>query len=125
MLAALLTAYLIFSGGNGFAAKMFGKDTQTLVRQVVSEQARADAAVRTLKQGQKDFEAGAKQFEEIAKAFSRADEAQAAGLDALTPFMQRATEQRRILQQKSLDRMFELRRTLTQEEWRKVFESLK
>ena len=51
MLAGLLAAYLIFSGGGGFAAKMFGKDTQALVRDVVPDQSRAAAAVQTLKQG--------------------------------------------------------------------------
>ena len=32
MLVALLAGFLIFSGGDGFAAKLFNKDTQTLVR---------------------------------------------------------------------------------------------
>ena len=125
MLAALLAGYLIFSGGGGFAAKLFGKDTQATVREVVSDPARAAAATETLKQGQKDLEAIGKEFEKIAKAFSKADEAQSAGLDELTPFMQQASEQRRVTQKKSLDRLFELRQTLTKEEWSKVFATLK
>jgi hypothetical protein len=125
MLAALLTAYLVFSGNGGFAAKMFGKDTQALVRAVVSDPARAAAAVQTLKQGDKELKAIAKQFEKIAKGFTKADEAQSAGLDELTPFMQQASEQRRVTRKKSLDRLFELRQTLTKEEWSKVFATLK
>ena len=86
MLAGLLAAYLIFSGGGGFAAKMFGKDTQALVRDVVPDHARAAAAVQTLKQGEKEMEAAGKRFEKIAKQFTDADEAQSAGLDPIGLF---------------------------------------
>jgi hypothetical protein len=125
MLAALLAGLLIFSGGNGFAAKMFNKDTQALVREVVSDPARADAAVRILKQGQKELEEIGKQLEKIVKGFSKADEAQSAGLDQLTPFMLQASEQRRIEQGKTFDRLFELRKTLTPEEWSTLLENVK
>jgi hypothetical protein len=125
MLVALLAGFLIFSGGNGFAAKMFGKDNQAQVRQVVSDPARAEAAVRILKQGEKDLEAIGKQLEKIAKGFSKTDEDKSAGLDRLTPFMQQASAQRRVEQGKTLDRLFELRKTLTQEEWSALLEKLK
>jgi hypothetical protein len=125
MLAALLAGFLIFSGGNGFAAKLFGKDTQALVREVVSDPARADAAARTLKQGQKDFEDVGKQFEEIVKRFSKTDEDQSAGLDQLTPFLEQASEQRRIAQKQAVDRLFELRKSLTPEEWSSLLDKLK
>jgi Sec-independent protein translocase protein TatA len=125
MIWALL-GVLLFAGGagGGFGEKMFGKDNQKLVREVVSDPVREDAAVLVLKQGDKDLKVIAKELGKIAKAFRKADEAQTAGLDVLTPFEQQATEQRRISQQKSLDRIFELRRTLTEEEWGKVFAKL-
>jgi hypothetical protein len=125
MLAALLVGFLVFSGGNGFAAKMFGKDTRALVRQVVSDPARADEAARTLELGQQDLEAIGKRFEKIVKEFSATDEDQAAGFDELLPYMQLASEQRRNVQRVSLDRMFDLREILTEEEWNAVFAKLK
>lgn len=125
MLAALLTAYLVFSGGGGFAGKMFGKDTQALVREVVSDPARAAVAVETLKRGNKELKAIGKQFEDIAKAFSKADEDPSAGLEELTAAMARASEQRRVTQEVCLDRVFELRQALTEEEWGKVLATLK
>ena len=125
MLAALLVGFLVFSGGNGFAAKMFGKDTRALVRQVVSDPVRADEAAQTLELGQQDLEAIGKQFEKIVKGFSKTDEAQSAGLDELMPFMQQASEQRRNVQRVSLDRMFDLREILTVDEWNVLFAKLK
>jgi hypothetical protein len=123
MLAALLMGILFFSGG-GFTAKIFGKDTQAVVREVVSDPARAEVAMQTLKHGNKDLKPITKQLDKIARDFSKADEAQSAGLDVLTPFLQQASEQRRIAQSKSLDRVFELRKTLTEEEWNAIFAKL-
>lgn len=125
MLAALLVGFLVFSGGNGFAAKMFGKDTRALVRQVVSDPERGDAAARTLEVGQQDLEAIGKQFEKIVKEFSATDEDQSAGLDELLPYLQLASEQRRNVQRVSLDRMFDLREILTEDEWNILFAKLK
>jgi hypothetical protein len=125
MLAGLLAAYLIFSGGGGFAAKMFGKDTQALVRDVVPDHARAAAAVQTLKRGEKEMEAAGKRFEKIAKQFTDADEAQTAGLAALEPLMRQAWDERKATQQACLDRLFELKGSLTAEEWAKIFAGLK
>ena len=125
MLAALLVGFLVFSGGNGFAAKMFGKDTRALVRQVVSDPARADEAARTLDLGQQDLEAIGKRFEKIVKDFSATDEDQAAGFEELVPYMQLASEQRRNVQRVSLDRMFDLRQILTADEWNALFARLK
>ena len=125
MLAALLVGFLVFSGGSGFAAKMFGKDTRALVRQVVSDPERGDAAARTLEVGQQDLEAIGKQFEKIVKEFSATDEDQSAGLDELLPYLQLASEQRRNVQRVSLDRMFDLREILTEDEWNILFAKLK
>ena len=125
MLAALLVGILVFSGGNGFAAKMFGKDTRALVRQVVADPERADAAVRELELGQQDLESVGKQLETLVKDFSTTDEDQASGLDELLPYLQMASEQRRNAQRVSLDRMFDLRQILTADEWNTLFARLK
>lgn len=125
MLAALLVGFLVFSGGDGFAAKMFGNDTRAMVRQVVSDPLRADEAARTLELGQQDLESIGKQFEKIAKDFGATDEDQAAGFDELLPYMQLASEQRRNVQRVSLDRMFDLREILTEDEWNVLFAKLK
>jgi len=117
MLAALVAGFLIFSGGNDFAARMFSKDTQAMVREVVADPARAAAADHTIGLGRRDLEELEKRFEKIAKGFSTADGAQSAGLDELLPFMQQAFELRRTEQGKAVDRLFELRETLTEDEW--------
>jgi len=124
MLAALLVGFLVFSGGSGFAAKMFGKDTRALVRQVVADPERADAAVRELELGQQDLESVGKQLETLVKDFSTTDEDQASGLDELLPYLQMASEQRRNAQRVSLDRMFDLREILTKDEWNALFANL-
>jgi|WetSurMetagenome_2_1015567.scaffolds.fasta_scaffold11234_6 hypothetical protein len=125
MLWALLAVLLFGGGGAGFGEKMFGKDTQALVREIVADPARVDAAVETLKQGDKDLKGAAKAMTKIAKAFGKTDKAQSAGLDELTPMLQQALEQRRIAQAKSLDCIFKLRQTLTAEEWAKAFAELR
>jgi len=122
MLAALLTGFLLFSGGNGLVARIFDKHTQASVREVVSDKARADAAVRTLKQGQHELKEAGKQFEKIAKAFNAVDKAQEAGYDQLAPIMERTFEQRHLAQGKTFDRLFELRTNLTEEEWNAFLE---
>jgi len=124
MLWALLAVLLFGGGGGGFGEKMFGKDTQALLRTVVADPARADAAVATLKQGDKDLKGAAKAMTKIAKAFGKTDKAQSAGVDELTPMLEQALEQRRVTQQKSLDCIFKLRQALTAEEWAKVFAEL-
>jgi len=125
VLAALLAGFLIFSGGDGFAAKMFGKETRAQVRQVVSDPERADSAVLTLELGQQDLEAIGKKFATIVKDFSEADEDQVAGFDDLLPYLQMASEQRRVVQERSLDRMFDLRRILTEAEWDALYEGIR
>lgn len=92
---------------------------------LVAGAALAAAAVQTLKQGEKEMEAAGKRFEKIAKQFTEADEAQTAGLDALEPLMRQAWDERKTTQQACLDRLFELKESLTQEEWAKVFATLK
>lgn len=125
MLAALVAGFLIFSGGNGFAARMFSKDTQAVVREVVADPSRAEAADRTIELGRQDLEGLGKQFEKIAKGFSKADEVQSAGLDELSPFMQQAFGVRRSEQEKAVDRLFELREALTADEWSTMLARLK
>jgi hypothetical protein len=126
MLMALLAGWLFFSGGgNGLTAEIFGEDAQAAVREAVADPARADAAIQALKQGEEDLKPVFKQLEKIANAFGKADEAQSAGLDDLTPFMRQAMEQRGIAQAKSLDRVFELRKTLTRDEWDKLLAKVK
>lgn len=124
MLAALLAGYLFLSLGGGLAVEMFSKDKQALIGEVVADPARADAAVDTIKRGRNDVEASAKRFRKIAQEFGKTDKVQSAGLDELTPFLRQATEQRRIAQEASLDRIFELRKTLTEGEWNAVFAKL-
>ncbi len=125
MLAALLALLFLGGGGGGFGLELFGKDNQKLVRSVVSDPARAEVAKATLKKGDEDLKAVEKQFGKLERGFGKADKAQSAGVDELTPFFRKAVEQRRIAQEKGLDCLFELRKTLTEDEWNKVFASVK
>lgn len=125
MLAALLVGFLFFmSGGGGFAVELFAKDTQKAVTEVVADETRAAAAVEIIKQGRNDLEDVSKRFEKIAKGFRAADEDQSAGLDALTPFMEQGIETRRHGQTVVLDRIFELRKTMSPTEWEAVLARL-
>jgi len=45
-------------------------------------------------------------------------------LDELLPYLQMASEQRRNAQRVSLDRMFDLREILTEDEWDALFANL-
>ncbi len=125
MLAALLALLFLGGGGGGFGLEFFGKDNQKLVRSVVSDPARAEVARATLEKGDKNLKVVEKQLGTLESGFGKADKAQSAGVDELTPFFRKAVEQRRIAQGKSLDCLFELRMTLTEEEWNKVFASVK
>jgi hypothetical protein len=125
MLVALLAGFLILTSfGGGFAFRLFDKDMQAAVNEVVADEARAAAAVEIIKQGRNDLEDASKRFEEIAKGFRAADEEQSAGLDVLTPFVEQAIEARRSGQAAVLDRVFELRDTLTASEWEAALASL-
>jgi len=61
----------------------------------------------------------------VASAITEADRDQSTGLDRLTPLMERASELRRLEQSKVLDRLFELRETLTPEEWGALLDRMK
>jgi hypothetical protein len=124
MLAALLAGFLIFSSGGGFSVELFSKDTQAAVKEVVGDEARATAAADIIKQGRNDLEDISKRYNKIAKGFRATDEERSAGLDALTPFMQQGVEARRSGQTVVLDRVFELRDTLTESEWEAAFAKL-
>ena len=65
-----------------------------------------------------------KELERLVKGFGKADEERSAGLDQLLPFLERASEQRRAEQTLTLDRLFELRDSLTPEEWANLLERL-
>ncbi len=125
MLAALLALLFLGGGGGGVGLEFLGKDNQKLVRSVVSDPARAEVAMATLEQGDEDLKAVEKQLGKLESGFAKADKAQSAGVDELTPFFRKAVAQRRIAQEKALDCIFELRTTLTEEEWNKVFASVK
>ena len=122
MIAALIATFLLLTmGGEGLALRLFSEDVEKAVKEVVADEARAEAAEEIVKQGRTDVEQFAKRFEEISKGFRKADESQAAGLDALTPFMEQAIEERHQGQTAVIDRIFELRGQLTEVEWQTVF----
>lgn len=125
MAAALLTTLLLLHAGGDFTFALFGKDSQALVRQAVADPGRAAAAADTMKAGEAELQAAVKQFEPIAREFSAADAEPTAGLDALLPFVARASDQRRAVQRLALDRLLELRGNLTEEEWGKLVATVK
>ncbi len=125
MIAALIAGLLLLTmGGDGVALELFTKDMQDAVNEVVADEARAAAAEKIFEQGRKDLETFSKGFEEIAKEFRAADEDQSAGLDRLTPLMEQGIAARRRGQAAVLDRLFELRGTMTESEWEATFAKL-
>ena len=66
-------------GGEGFALRLFAEDTEKVMKEVVTDEARADAVAEIMKNGRDDVETFSKRFEEITKDFREADENQAAG----------------------------------------------
>ena len=126
MLIALLTAFFLLMGGG--AGVMGGALTPAAVKQIgkqvevaVTDPARAEAAAETvaelkteIKAFEKTFARSGKELTKLYKDHSRDAGQMLAVLDALNTDWE-ATQQR------GIDLLFELKKSLTKEEWAAVF----
>ena len=122
MIAAAVLSLTLLSGGNGsLGAQMVPPETVAFIKKVLSDPARAKAAVRIVDQAKKGSEATVKRAAEVAKQFKKADTNHETGLAELQPFLESISAERQRGQKEALDSVFALKAALTEEEWKAVF----
>ena len=122
LIAAAVLSLTLLSGGNGsLGVQMFPPETAAFIKKIISDAARADAAVRVVDQARKESEATVKRAAEVAKKFKKADTDHETGLEDLQPFLESIAAERQRGQKEALDSVFALKKTLTEEEWKAVF----
>ena len=119
--AAVLTMYLLLGGHAMFGSDIFGKETGAAIKKVVSDEGRKAEASRVVEQARKQLEATTKRASKIAKEFQKADEGQAAGRAELQPYLDSMAAERARGQKETLDSIFDLRKSLTEDDWKAVF----
>lgn len=118
--AALLTLFLL-SGNGTLDVAIFAADTDAVLREVIKDEARARTAVEISKRQHGQLEETLKRASKVMKEFGKADKDQAAGADALAPFLESLVEERKLAEKQTLDAVFALRETMTEEEWNAAF----
>lgn len=119
MIWALLAAYLLSGGGvsgsmlTSAAVKQLSKQTET----VVVEPARAEAAQQVLAQLRKEVKAFEKSFTKSGSQLTKSYKDHAADADQALAVLDDLNTGWAAAQQRAIDLRFELRDTLTREEW--------
>ena len=124
MLVALLMAYFLGGGGTSGAilTEANVKQLAKSVESTVSEPARADAAlghVAELKKTVKGFEG---RFGKSAKDLSKLYKDHSAGSKAMLSVIEDLNADWAAAQERAIDLRFELKESLTQEEWSALFD---
>ena len=121
IVAALLTLHFLLGGHDLIGSDLFAKKNDSVVKQVVRDEARKTEALRTLEQARKQLDETTKRVSRTSKEFQKADEDQAAGRAELQAFVDSVNEDRVRAQKDALDSIFALRKVLTEDEWKAVF----
>ena len=121
IVAALLTLHLLLGGHALIGSDLFAKEKDSVVKQVVRDEARKKEALRILEQARKQLGETTKRVSRVSKEFQKVDEDQTAGRAALQPFVDSVNEDRVRGQKDALDSLFALRKELTEDEWKAVF----
>lgn len=121
IVAAVLSLSILLGGHATFGSDLFSKANDAVIRKAVSDEGRRKEALRIVGQARDQLEATTKRASKVAKAFQKADESQAAGRDELQPFLDSLTAERMRGQKETLDSVFELRKVLTEDDWKAVF----
>jgi len=121
IVAALLTLHFLLGGHALIGSDLFAKKNDSVVKQVVRDEARKTEALRTLEQARKQLDETTKRVSRTSKEFQKADEDQAAGRAELQAFVDSVNEDRVRAQKDALDSIFALRKVLTEDEWKAVF----
>ena len=119
--AAVLTMYLLLGGHAMFGSDLFGKETDAAVKKFVPDEGRKKEALRVAEQARKQLEATMKRASKVAKEFQKVDENQAAGRAELQPYLDSMAAERARGQKETLDSIFDLRKSLTEDDWKAVF----
>ena len=125
MIWALLAAYFLGGGVGGVSGSMLttaaldqlSKQTAT----VVVDPARAAAAQQTLAELRKEVKAFEKTFARSGKQLTRSYKDHAADFDQALAILDDLNSGWAVSQQRALDLRFELRASLTEEEWAALF----
>ncbi len=121
IVAAVLSLSLLLGGHAMFGSDLFSKETDAVIRKVVPDEGRKKEALRIVWQARDRLEATMKRASKVAKEFQKTDEKQAAGRAELKPFLDSMAAERTRGQKETLDSVFELRKSLTEDDWKAVF----
>jgi hypothetical protein len=121
IVAAVLSLSLLLGGHALFGSDLFSKETDAIIRKVVSDEGRRKEALRIVGQARDRIEATMKRASKVAKEFQKADEKPAAGRAELQPYLDSLAAERTRGQKETLDSVFELRKSLTGDDWKAVF----
>jgi 16S rRNA C1402 N4-methylase RsmH len=123
MIWALLAAYLL--GGGGLGGSMLTsasvKQLSERTQEVISEPARAEAAQQTLAELRKEVKAFQKTFSKSGKELNKSYKDHAADLNHAMVVLEELNSGWGTSQQRAIDLRFELKDSMTREEWSALF----
>ena len=123
MIWALLAAY--FLGGGGVSGAMLTtasvKQLSARTEEVIVDSARAEAAQQTLAELRKEVKAFQKTFTKSGKQLNKSYKDHADGGDDALDILQELNTGWEQAQQRAIDLRFELRDSMTEEEWAALF----
>jgi predicted nucleic acid-binding Zn-ribbon protein len=125
MIWALLAAYFLSGGIGGVSGSMLTpaaiKQLSKQVESVVADPARAEAAQQSLVELRKEVKAFEKKFAKSGKQLTNIFKNYAADADQALALFEDLNSDWEVSQQTALDLRFELRDSLTEEEWAALF----
>jgi len=119
MIWALLAAYFLGGGGvsGGILTPASVKQLSAQTTEVIVDSARAEAAQQTLSELRKEVKAFQKTFTKSGKQLNKSYKDHADGGDDALDILQELNTNWEQAQQRAIDLRFELRESMTEEEW--------
>ena len=125
MIWALLAAYFLCGGVGGASGGMLTlasvKQLSSLAEEVIVDSARAEAAQQTLTELRKEVKAFQKTFSKSGKQLNKSYKDHADGGNYALDVLQELNSGWELSQQRAIDLRFELRDSMTEEEWAALF----
>jgi predicted nucleic acid-binding Zn-ribbon protein len=123
MIWALLAAYFLSGGGvsGGMLTPASVKQLSARTEEVIVDSARAEAAQQTLAELRKEVKAFQKTFTKSGKQLNKSYKDHADGGDDALDILQELNTDWEQAQQRAIDLRFELRDSMTEEEWAALF----
>ena len=125
MLVALLMAYLLGGGGSvtgGILSSGTAKELGKQIEAAVEDAARAKAAATSMAELRAEITGFEKRFTESGKALADIFKDHEAGGDAMLAVLEELNTDWEALQRRTIDLGFEIKQSLTREEWAEVFD---